>query len=208
MEPITKWSPDPSPIGPFNNADPFAITALKVKLVPTKYKIRDFVATFCYPDTPPSKEQMLELMQLPVVACSSCLPVCQARGTCHVGWLLKHLRGKLDIPADKCPELISSAISSEIKVGAKRSRDWSEAAAVHKSAYVDRRAVLLMRKGHPRGVPKLIGGMTSGTSIFANPFKGIPVPLNCALYHRYMEKGFEPLTQAEVDEVVASGQWW
>ena len=205
---MAKWMPDPSPIGPFNNAGDFSITKLGVKLVPIKYTIRGEDKTFLYPDTKPSEEQMRALLKIPVVTCSACLPECQARGTCHTAWLLARLHSKLGVPKDEGPELISSALTSEIKVGAKRSGDWSEAADVHKWAYLERGAVLIMRMGHPRGVPKLIGGMTSGASLFGNPFKRVPIPLNKALYHRFMDKEFEPLTQAEVDEVVASGEWW
>jgi hypothetical protein len=74
---------------------------------------------------------------------------------------------------------------------------------VHQWAYVERGATLLMRKGHPRGLPKLIPHMTSGASIFGNPFTSVPINLNWALFHRYMEGAFKPLTQTDVDLVVA-----
>ena len=183
----------------WNNAEPFVSTKFGPRVY-QKYDVLDAKPTFCYAK-PPTEEQQRALMALPVVACSSCAPEKQEAGRCHVKWLTEGLQAKFGL--DYCPEVISSKIPTEVIEEARKTKDWSRASAIHKHAYVERRAVLLMRKGHPRGVPKLLPGMTSGASLFGNPFVKVPETLNCALYKCYMAKGFEPLTQEEVDAVVA-----
>ena len=194
MSAIVKW----------NNAGPFRST----KFGPRQYRKGTALGkkvTFTYPNKPPTEQQQRALMTFPAVACSSCLVRCQENNQCHAKWLVAFLKTKLAL--DRCPEVLSSAIPKELTDEARKTGDWSGPKAIHHDVYVERKAVLLMRKGHPRGVPSLIENMTSGASLFGNPFTSIPIPLNRALYHRYMEKGFEPLTQEEVDQVAASGRW-
>ena len=186
----------------WNNAEPFVSTEFGSRLY-QKYDVLGSTPTFCYAK-PPTEEQQRALMALPVVACSACAPEKQADNRCHVKWLMNGLQAKFGL--DHCPEVISSKIPAEVVEQARKTKDWSHASAIHKRAYVQRGAVLLMRKGHPRGVPKLLPGMTSGASLFGNPFLKVPETLNCALYKRYLAKGFEPLTQEEVDGVVKAWQ--
>ncbi len=191
---------------PFNCADPFASTSFGPRKL-IKYKVHYHTrhpreVTFTYPNQPPTAQQLHALMSLRAVACGSCSWECMANNECHVGWLLAFLERVLDPKPPSRPAQLSSAISAETVKRAAKTGDWSEAARVHEWAYIERGAVLLMRKGHPRGLPKLIPHMTSGASIFGNPFTSIPIKLNWALFHRYMEGAFKPLTQADVDRVV------
>ena len=200
----------------WNNAGAFAST----KQGPRRYlkytidrpaKARGpYEVTFTYPNKPPTVEQRQALMRTPCVACSACSPDEQRNNQCHAVWLTDAL--KVEFNLDAGPEVISSALA-DWKIPGELSRkegtaDWHWCKRHHEWAYIAKRAVLLMRKGHPRGIPKLIPGMTSGASIFGNPFTSVPIPLNRALYHRYMAKGFEPLNQAEVNGIVASSEWW
>ena len=186
----------------WNNADPFRSTKFGPRVY-QKCTVLDAQPIFCYPKSP-TEAQQRALMALPVVACSSCSPEKQADNRCHVKWLMTGLQAKFGL--DYCPEVISSKIPTEVVDEARKTADWSRAASIHKWAYVERGAVLLMRKGHPRGVPLLVEGMTSGASLFGNPFLKVPETLNCALYKCYLAKGFEPLSQEEVDAVVAKWQ--
>lgn len=189
-----------SAIRKFDNAGPFRST----KFGPRRYykgTVFGKKVTFTYPNKPPTVEQQRALMATPVVACSSCSATDQAQGWCHTVWLKRFLKAKFDLHVKDCPEVISSAIPDMIVDEARASGDWARAKAVHQWAYIDKGAVQLMRKAHPRGVPKLIENMTSSASIFGNPFTGIPIHISRALYQRYMDKGFEPLTPEEVDDV-------
>lgn len=196
MGAIVKW----------NNAGAFRST----KFGPRQYRKGTALGkkvTFTYPNKPPTEQQQRGLMNTPTISCSACSAADQAVNQCHTKWLTQFLKVKFGYAPQDCPEVISSSIPNAIVDEARASGDWERAKAIHQWAYVEKGAVQLMRKAHPRGVPKLIKTMTSGASIFGNPFTGIPIPLNRALYHRYMAKGFEPLTQEEVDQVAASGRW-
>ena len=144
---------------PFNNAAPFASTSFGPRKQ-IKYSIhyhtrRPREVTFTYPNRPPTAEQLHALMRLRAVACGSCSWECMANNECHVGWLLAFLKRVLDPKPHSCPAQLSSAISTEIVKRSAKTGDWSDAARVHEWAYIERGAVLLMRKGHPRGLPKL-----------------------------------------------------
>ena len=162
-----------------------------------KHVVRGKCVKFVYPHRP-TEEQQCALAKLPAVVCSTCSTSEMREKKCHAMWMLPKLRKKFGLPS--MPDLLSAAISPNIIARAKESGDWSKAVAIHRYAFLERKACHI---SHCRGchtVPRLLEGVKMGVSLFSNPFADVPVKQSRALFKRYLERDFRPLPD---DEVVA-----
>jgi len=155
---------------------------------------------FKYPH-PPTEDEQAELLKLPAIACSCCLPREMQRGECHAVWLVDKLRKKFQWP--HAPELISAAIPPDMITQAKMDCNWKHARAIHRHAFVARRAVHVSHRRGGNLVPRLIEGITIGNSRFGNPFASLPVAQSRALFEHYVDANFQELSDATVQAIVS-----
>lgn len=155
---------------------------------------------FKYPH-PPTEDEQAELLKLPAIACSCCLPDEMKRGECHATWLVDKLRKKFRWP--HAPELISAAIPPDMIAQAKIDGNWKHAREIHRYAFVARRAVHVSHRRGGTLVPRLIEGITIGNSRFGNPFASLPVAQSRALFEHYVDTNFQELSEATVRAILS-----
>ena len=156
---------------------------------------------FTYP-LPPTEDEQREVMTREAWVCSACPYWKMNQGTCHAHWLRNELQAKFKTA--HCPEILSAAISDTIKAAGKATGDWSAAAQIFEDVYVTRGGLHLCRGRGNRGVPTGVPNLKLGTSRFGNPFSGVSLGQNEALFRAYVRKNFHILTDAEVQSILAS----
>lgn len=150
----------------------------------------------------PTKQQQHEFLRLPAIVCGKCSTAEMKQNKCHALWLCARLACKLKVRW--APDLISAAIPQEMITQAKEDGNWGRVAGIHEYAYKNRKGCHINQcRGCPN-VPRLIRGVKMGVSIFGNPFSGVKLPLSKALFERYVDKDFQPLTDEEVQDTVSA----
>ena len=155
---------------------------------------------FKYP-FPPTDNDQVELLKLPAIACSCCLPEEVQRGECHAVWLVNKLRKKFNWQYG--PRIISAAIPTDITAQARLDGNWKHAREIHRHAFVACKACHVSHMRGGTNVPRLIEGITLGISRFGNPFFAVPHRQSRALFEQYVDNDFMPLSDAMVQAIVS-----
>lgn len=153
-----------------------------------------------YPEPPTEKEQEA-LLGWPAVVCPLSTLEQVKRGECPVMWLLAKLKKKFGLPW--APDVISAAIPPELVAKAKATGDWDPVRRIQKYAYVERKGCHIAPfRGCPT-VPRLFDDIKMGVSRFGNPFVALPLNTSRALFERYVDNNFQPLSDEQVQAALA-----
>ena len=165
-------------------------------------RIRGRRVKFLYP-FPPTEDDQVQLLKMSAIACTCCLPEEMQRGECHASWLLHVLRKKFKW--NYGPKLVSAAIPPELIAQGKRegkNAEWKRAREIHRHAFVSCKACHVSHIRAGVNVPSLLEGVVIGVSRFGNPFHEMPLKQSKALFVRYVQNNFAPLSEQEVMAIV------
>jgi len=152
-----------------------------------------------YPE-PPTEEEQEALLSWPAVVCPMSTLDQIKRDECPVMWLLAKLKKKFGLPW--APDVISAAIPPALVTEAKATGDWHPVRRIQEYAYVERRGCHIAPfRGCPT-VPRLFDDIKMGVSRFGNPFATLPLGTSRALFERYVDNNFRPLSDEQVQDVL------